>query len=480
MSLVSKVLANVTKQSPSVTTLTGSYTTQELLSLVEGYENLLKPLNIKGKRVALLVPTFQEYLALLLAVNKLEGVVIPLNWQLRQGDLTHLLEFLDPHIIFTVSSHRGFNFLEEITTWASLLDKKTVVFYSATCLLNNWTTQIHDGLEKELEALNKNFICCTSGSTGTPKGLVFDEKVFDFSYKRLSEFFEIKTSDSVLFYLATSTIFGIKSVTNGIKVGVNVIVPTDFDLPKIIKAMKEANCNKVVTTPSVFKAIYTFARHLDEDVLENLELVCLTGEKVTDSFPNQFPLLQKCRFVAQYGISETGAIANCYFDTEVNTYTLCSGIDSKVVDDELFVRTGALFTEYYGNVQLSNEAFDDGWFKTGDLVELLDATRFQIVGRKKDMIKKGGQQVIPSEVEAILLQLEGVKSAVVVGSPHEIYGEQVAAFVVSKKKLNSSDIRSQCKGKIAAYKIPDKVIFIDNFPMRQGKVDKLALKSFIY
>jgi acyl-CoA synthetase (AMP-forming)/AMP-acid ligase II len=473
MTLLDKILDVTNHSRPALTTFSDRFTRRDIAKLVEGYESLLKPLHIKGKRVGLLVPSIQEYLSLLLAVNHLGGTVVPLSWQFRKEDLTKVLDFLDPHIIFSINLHNGFDFSEVIYSWADNTKKETLVYTSDTCL--DWNLTQFNGGGKPLEPEESHFICCTSGSTGTPKGLIFNEKVFDFSYKRLAEFFELKSTDTVLFYLSTSTIFGIKSITNGIKEGANVIAPTVFDLPAMINVMKHSKCNKVVTTPSVFKAIHTFAKHLSPELLENLELVCLTGEKMPDSFPDNFPTMKNCRFVAQYGISETGAIANSNL-RDGEKYTLVTGVETKIVDEELFVKTGALLSEYYSNKQLTTEAFDEGWFKTGDLVEFIDDSTFNIVGRKKDMIKKGGQQVIPNEVEVVISAITGVKESKVIGSPHSIYGEQVVAFVVAKN-ISSTHIRSQCKGKISSYKIPDKIIFLDNLPITQGKVDKLKLKS---
>ena len=166
-----------------------------MLDLVKGYEERLSPLRIKGKRIGLLVPTIQEYLPILFAVNNLGGVVIPLSWQFRQEDLTKVLDFLDPHIIFTVTTHNSFDFSNVIKSWAKSKDKGTTIFSSDTCLLNDWSETSFEGVKKELEPEGKDFICCTSGSTGTPKGLVFNEKVFDFSYKLLAEFFELKSTE---------------------------------------------------------------------------------------------------------------------------------------------------------------------------------------------------------------------------------------------------------------------------------------------
>lgn len=475
MKLVDKILTNTELKSASLTTLSSNYTTRELLSIVDKYEKMLSPLKLKGKRVALLVPVVQEFIPLVVAINKLGGTVIPLNWQFRESDLINVLDFLEPHIIFAITHYTGFDFAKLINRWAKSTGKRTVVYTSEDC--QDWEFSSFAGKETELEPITNHFICCTSGSTGTPKGMVFNEGVFDFSYERLKDFYELKSTDTLMVYTSTSTIFGIKTMTVVIKTGANVIVPTEFDLPKIINAMHSAKCNKIVTTPSVFKALYTFAIHLNPEVLNNLEMVCLTGEKMPENLMDSFPTMKNCKFVAQYGISEVGAIANADLQ-KGEEYTLVKGIQAKVVDGELLVKTGATFSSYFQSQKLTEEAFDNGWFKTGDLVEFIEDKVFKIVGRKKDLIKKGGQQVIPSEVELTISTLDGIKAVIVLGMPHPVYGEQVVAYVVAKN-LTSADIRSHCKGKISAYKIPDKVIFIDELPIRQGKVDKLKLKSML-
>ena len=473
MKLVDKILTNTELETPSLTTLSNSYTSRNLLSIADKYEKMLAPLEIAGKRVALLVPAVQEFIPLVVTINKLGGTVIPLNWQFRESDLLNVLDFLKPHIIFSITQYTGFDFAELIHRWAKGTGKRTVVYTSDSC--EDWELGSFNGEENELEPLTNHFICCTSGSTGTPKGMVFNEEVLDFSYERLKEFYELKSTDTLLVYTSTSTIFGIKTMTVAIKTGANVIVPTEFDLPKILSTMQSSKCNKIVTTPSVFKALYTFAKHLNPEVLENLEIVCLTGEKMPENLLDSFSTMKHCRFVAQYGISEVGAIANADL-RKGEEYRFVKGVQAKVIDGELMVKTGATFASYFQSGKLTEEAFDDGWFKTGDLVEFTGEKVFKIVGRKKDLIKKGGQQVIPSEVELIISGLEGIKGVTVLGMPHPVYGEQVVAYVVAKN-LTSADIRSHCKGKISAYKMPDKVIFINELPIRQGKVDKLKLKS---
>jgi acyl-coenzyme A synthetase/AMP-(fatty) acid ligase len=478
MSLFNSVLAGLNENNLSLTTFHSKHTAGDLRDAVAKYESILKPLNIAGKRVALLVPAIQEFIPLFMAVNKLKGVTAPLSTQFRQEDLLSVLDFLDPHIVFTVNQHTGFNFSELVTDWAKGKDAQTLLFTSDDCA--TWGSQLFEGAEKELETLLGGIISFSSGSTGTPKGIFFQEDVVDLGFSTILEAYAPKATDRVLIYSATSTIFALYAMDATLKTGANFLVANEFDVVKIINLMKETKCNKFITTPSVFKAIYTFASKLNPEVLRNLELVGVAGEKIPDNWVDGFPLMKNCRFVSQYGSSESCALGWAVIEkgTKDLEYKVLTGVNVKAVDGELYAKTPGNFTEYYRNPKLTAESVEDGWYKLGDLVEFIDNETFKIIGRKKDIIKKGGQQVVPSEVEQLLTTIEVVKSAAVVGAPHSIYGEQVVAFVVADG-LTASDIRTFCVGKISAYKVPDKVVFIKEMPLTQGKLDKLKLKSML-
>lgn len=475
MTLASKIFGSQDQEKVILSTFSGNYTSKDIQVLVDRYITLLEPLKLQGKKVGLLVPSIPEYLSLLLAVNELGGTVIPLSWQFRKEDLTTVLQFLDPHVVFSVNVHNGFHFSEVIATWAKESRKETLLYTSDDC--SEWNLTSFAGEQRPLEQEKMDFICCSSGSTGTPKGLVFNLDAFDFSFRLLKDFKELKPTDSVLFYASTSTIFGIKSLTNAIHSGARIIVPTLFDLPRIIKLMQETACNKIVSTPSVFKAIYAFSKQLNPTVLRNIELVGLTGERMSEDFVKQFDLMNHCKFIAQYGISETGAAMVCDLRKTME-YTVYEGVQYKIRNDELLLKTPATFSGYYRNPQLSKDAFDEeGWFYTGDLVRLNENNKIEIIGRKKDMIKKGGQQVIPGEVEKVLSQHGNVKQAVVIGTPHPVFGEQIVAFVVPDGDLHTEDLHAYCTGKIAGYKIPDQFVVIEEIPVTQGKTDKITLRN---
>ncbi|WP_284036403.1 class I adenylate-forming enzyme family protein [Neobacillus sp. 114] len=478
MSFYSKVLEGIDNDNISFSNINGSYTAGELKGNVAKYEEMLGFKNLEGYRVALLIDSIECYLPLFLAVNKLKGTVVPLSLQFRHDDLHRVLDSLDPHIIFTINENSGFSFSTTMKNWAEGRETKTTIYTSEDYV--EWEEHTFGSSIKVVSNLSGGFISFTSGSTGQPKGIVFSDSAVDHIFNCYAESYGLKATDSVFVYSATSTVYGLLAMNTVLRGGAKLVTADGFDLIKIIDTMEKTKCNKITTTPSIFKTIYNFASKLKPEVLKGLELVCVIGEKVTPSFVGNFPLMENCLFLSYYGSSEAGPIADGLIneDAEEIELSLVKGAEPKIMDDELWIKTGGMFTEYYNSPSLTQEAFEDGWFKTGDLVEFTSDRTFKIIGRKKDVIKKGGMQVVSSEVENFLSSIDGVKNVAVAGAPHEIYGEQVVAFVVAEG-VTAKDIRSYCTGRISAYKIPDKVVFVDELPLTHGKVDKVKLKSLV-
>ncbi|MDB5818538.1 MAG: AMP-dependent synthetase and ligase, partial [Rhizobacter sp.] len=147
---------------------------------------------------------------------------------------------------------------------------------------------------------------------------------------------------------------------------------------------------------------------------------------------------------------------------------------------ELWVRGYSVMKGYWGDDARTAESITDGWMHTGDLA-VIDAEGFcNIVGRAKDMLIRGGENVYPREVEEYLFRHPAVQSVQVFGVPDARYGEEVCAWVVPKKgaTVTEQDIRDFCKDQIAHYKVPRYVRFVDDMPMTiTGKVQKFIMRE---
>ncbi|WP_102027421.1 class I adenylate-forming enzyme family protein [Salirhabdus sp. Marseille-P4669] len=458
-----------------ISTFSGKYNAKNIMDEVHYFVSLLEDKELKKKRVGVLVPKLSTYVALTLAINKLGGTVVPISWQLRKEDLTSVLQFMNPHIVFSVDEHNGFPFGETIENWAKELKMETILYRQTNN--SDWSKSEFVGENKPLEEHEITFICTSSGSTGTPKGLVLSADLLDHVYQMLPNYGDFQIADNVLINIPPTSFLGTMYLFYSLHSGTNMLYPETFDFPKMVNLMEENNCNKVISTPSIFKAIYQVAKGLNATIAKNIELVGLGGENVQKDYISQFEDMNDCVFLSLYGTSEAGALASCDLRNSME-FTLVDNADYVIKDGELLTKSKTSFVGYYKNPQLNKEIFDEnGFIHTGDIVKEMPGRKFVILGRKKDMIKKGGQQVIPGEVENVLEQHSSVERAVVLGAPHAVYGEQIVAFIIANQQTDTKELSHYCTKKIAGYKVPDQIIFIEEVPMVNGKVDKVTLKK---
>jgi acyl-CoA synthetase (AMP-forming)/AMP-acid ligase II len=149
----------------------------------------------------------------------------------------------------------------------------------------------------------------------------------------------------------------------------------------------------------------------------------------------------------------------------------------------LWVRGPVVIKSYWNNSQADKESFDNGWFNTGDLAYIDPDDYIYIQGRLKDMINRGGEKIYSLEVENILSTYPGISEVAIVPYPSEIYGEEPMAFIVADPEcsITAKEIISWACSKLAKYKVPRKIIFMDNLPRtNNGKISKRTLKDNIY
>jgi fatty-acyl-CoA synthase len=150
---------------------------------------------------------------------------------------------------------------------------------------------------------------------------------------------------------------------------------------------------------------------------------------------------------------------------------------------ELCTRGYAVMLGYWDDPEKTAEAIDsEGWMHTGDLAVIDDEDYCNIVGRHKDLIIRGGENVYPREVEEFLFRHPKIADVTVVGVPHERFGEEVCAWIKLRagESVSSEEIREYCKGQIAHFKIPSHIAFVESFPMTvTGKVQKYLIRQQI-
>jgi acyl-CoA synthetase (AMP-forming)/AMP-acid ligase II len=210
--------------------------------------------------------------------------------------------------------------------------------------------------------------------------------------------------------------------------------------------------------------------------LESLRMITYGTETMPESLlqrlKKEFP---RVKFLQTFGTSETG-IANTSSKTSSSTLMKITdpNLEYKIVDDELWLRSN---TQILGYLNAAMDSFTpDGWFKTGDLVEIVDGEYLRIIGRNKEVINVGGEKVLPNEVESVLLEMAEVVDCVVYGVKNAITGQAVVADIVFRADVEKMDakkmVRKFCKGRLDNYKIPSKVNVVEkvNFGDRFKKI----------
>jgi acyl-coenzyme A synthetase/AMP-(fatty) acid ligase len=457
------------------------YSLHGLHDKVEEFMTLLQAEgDLKGKRVAALIPNLPVYFSLLVAVNKLGGTFIPLSHQFRSEDLTNILNLTNPHIVFTVKEHNGSSFKEMIGKWAEENVLNTTLFlYDGQEL----TKQVIPGSENSLSTENIDLIVCTSGSTGVPKGIKLNVNIVEKWTEIIEEELKLRETDRIFLTIPVTGAYGIYWMLSGLKKRFQMILPETFDIPIVMNLLKEFHCNKFVSTPSIFKGIYLFAKRITPSSLNCFEMGCLAGEQISSEFIELMREFENCRIINHYGLSEQGPLLfSNDIRSDVVKLSVRNEIQYQVIDKtpegigEILFKSPYRFDGYYLNEELTNEVLaTDGWFYTGDLVRVNERNEFNFVGRKKQMIKKGGVQVIPGEIETVLNQHSSVLQAAVVGIPHSVYGEDIVAFVVLKEDIYKDELFPFLRNRIAEFKVPGKIIKINELPIIQGKLDKVTL-----
>ena len=417
------------------------------------------------------------YLQLLLQIQKIEKNILP---QIKKNEVVAIdsdYSFESIALLFTLYKNR--NIIVPITSVAKSEIKekieesycdKVVKIVDEKYFIENVVIykEKHEIIKTLQEKNSSGLILFSSGSTGKPKAMVHNFDNLLNSYKDKKE-----KSLNMIIFLMFDHIGGLNTLLNILSIGSTMIIPENRNPDDICKLIQDYKITVLPSSPTFLNLILMSNSHNKYD-LSSLKMITYGTETMPDSLLNRLKdIFPKVKFLQTFGTSETG-IANTKSKASNSTFMKIEDLDLeyKIVENELWLKSK---TQILGYLNSSMDSFTkDGWFKTGDLVETLDDDYLKIIGRNKEVINVGGQKVLPSEVESIILSMKEIDDCMVYGEKNIITGETVVCDVVCKNEIQNIKvlIRKFCKDKLDNYKIPTKVNIVDktNFTHRFKKI----------
>ncbi len=477
-----------------------------------------------GDKVSLWMPNRAEWLFLFGAVAKIGAVLVPINTRFRTTDMEYLVNHSDSTTLILMDRSGPVDYLDMLREVAPEIDTgdATALRPAAFPALRNvvvigddkpsgvidWDAMLAGADEVPLDELKQRdaavspddtfLLMYTSGTTGFPKGVMHCHnpiRTITDAANRMA----VSPRDVILMYLPLFHCFGLyEGPLMSWVTGARIVLTTMFDAGEVLGLLESERATVLNGFDTHF---FDLTHHPDVDRIDRSSLrTILLAVGMASSEPTARLTQEKlCPSLSAWGMTEVGVGATRTFldapedDRCIESGHPLPGYEFKVIDPdtgetqspstigELCVRGYALMQGYYKRPEATAEAIDnDGWFHTGDVATMRDDGSIRFMGRYKDLLKVGGENVDPTEVEAFLLEHPAVNKVQVIGVPDPRLTEVACACVVVEpgQAITDADLDGFCRGKMASFKIPRHLVVMDDYPMTSsGKVQKYLLRQ---
>jgi long-chain acyl-CoA synthetase len=455
-----------------------------------GVAGLLRERGLEpGDRVGVMLPNVAEFLVVYYGVLRAGGAVVPMNPLLKVREVAYYLGDSGARLLFA-----WHGFAEEASGGAKRADAEEIIVDPATFpdLVSSATP---DFTVTERRDEDTAVILYTSGTTGQPKGA-------ELTHGNLMSNTEVACRDIVRAH-PDDVIFGGLPLFHvfGQTVALNVAVASGaclsllprFDAGQALQILADHHATVFEGVPTMYVALL-HAPDRDGYDLSALRM-CISGGaalpvEVLRGFDDAFGVA----VLEGYGLSETSPVASFNHPGRErkpgSIGTPIRGVAMRVVDNadqempqgevgEIVIRGLNVMKGYWQRPEATAEALRDGWFHTGDMGRVDEDGYFFLVDRKKDLVIRGGYNVYPREIEEVLYEHPAVAEAAVIGLPHPVHGEEVAAAVALKPgaAVTPEELRDYVKGLVAAYKYPRHVWIVDALP--KGATGKILKRQIV-
>lgn len=477
----------------------------------------------KGDRVGIWAPNCLEWLVLQIATAKIGAILVNINPSYRLHELEYALKQSGCNVLVAAAGHKYANYLEMIYDLAPELMNggkmaKLPELRQVIGLIDHplpgilpWFGFLIMGSsipDEELQAVQSSLtadepinIQYTSGTTGYPKGATLSH--YNILNNGLLTARNMRFSDQdrlvipVPLYHCFGMVLGnLACITHG----ATMIYPSaGFEPEEVLRAVEEEKATALHGVPTMFIAELDHP-NFDQYDLSSLRTGIMAGALCPSKLMEEVNSLMHMQEVEiAYGMTETSPVStqtryDAPFDKRVSTVgTVLPHTEIKIVDPdsgevvpigepgELCTRGYCVMLGYWSDPEQTAEAIDvDGWMHSGDLATLDEDGYVNIVGRIKDMIIRGGENIYPKEIEEFFYKHPKVSEVQVIGIPDEKYGEEVCAWIqlMEGETATEEEMKAYCEGQITHFKIPRHILFVEEFPMTvTGKIRKVEMRE---
>ncbi|MEV3855600.1 AMP-binding protein [Streptomyces sp. NPDC050095] len=463
----------------------------------------------KGDRVGIWAVNCPEWVLVQYATARIGAIMVNINPAYRAHELAYVLKQSGVCVLISSTGHKGTDYralVREVGGDCPELRERVFIGEDSwDALVAAASTVTHGQLAEREAALSCDDpvnIQYTSGTTGFPKGATLSHHNILNNGYWVGETIGYSEQDRVClpvpFYHCFGMVMGNLGATSH---GACIVIPApSFDPAATLRAVQQERCTSLYGVPTMFIAELNLPDFATYD-LTSLRTGIMAGSPCpAEVMKRVVAEMHMAEVSICYGMTETSPVSlQTRRDDDLERRTGTVGrvlphIEVKVVDPvsgvtlprgepgELCTRGYSVMLGYWGEPERTAEVVDAGrWMHTGDLAVLREDGYAQIVGRIKDMIIRGGENIYPREIEEFLYGHPLIADVQVVGVPHEKYGEEVLACVILKDPaagLTLDELRAYCRDRLAHYKVPSRLRILDAFPMTvSGKVRKVELRE---
>ena len=447
----------------------------------------------RGDRVAIFLPNVPEFIQAYYAVEKLGAIAVSLNVMLKRDEVEYILRDCGARVLVTMAQ-----FLEQVSESIPTLEGIVTVGETDRpgCLRFSDLVSARptaDAPSVRIEGEDGAAVLYTSGTTGQPKGVLLTHGNLLFNSRATRHHTQMTEEDRLVCYLPLFHCFGQNFIMNtSVHVGATLLLHERYVPDEVLESAAVNRATMFFGVPAVY--IRLLAQPEIEKKLESIRYYFSAAAPMTAQTVRKWRERFGQIIYEGYGLTETSPFASYNHDSEYREGSVGKPIQYvtiKVVNEkgetvapgelgEIAIKGANVMKGYFNRPRETAQVIRDGWFLTGDIGRMDADGYLYLVDRAKDMINVSGFKVWPRDVEEALSKHLDLAEAAVIGVPDPVSGEAVKAFVVLKKdvQLFEKDVIEYCRDRMAVYKAPRYVEFIEALPRNpSGKVLKRELRQ---